>query len=256
MRSFFASPVAYVVLTLWSVLAGTFFLSSLLSFRDELVRAQQLQALDHLAGMNLNDALITPFIGSMWVALLFLLPAVTMGLFANERAQGTEELLLTSPISIGEIVFGKFLAGCGFASLMTAIVAVYPAALFVYGDPELGKTAAGLLGLLMVTISYVSAGAFASSLTRSPLIAFVSALVLLLVLGVMLPFLVEMGLAGGADPATHGLAAAIHWVGTGGHFETLIGGVVDSADLAYFAVVTGSFLVLTRAVMESVRWRS
>ncbi|MBW2275836.1 MAG: hypothetical protein JRG96_21455, partial [Deltaproteobacteria bacterium] len=75
-RSLFASPVAYVVLTLWSVLEGTFFLSNVISFNDELVRWQQLQAFENLANMNLNNSLIMPFIGAMWVVLLFLLPAI------------------------------------------------------------------------------------------------------------------------------------------------------------------------------------
>ncbi|HKK52206.1 MAG TPA: ABC transporter permease subunit, partial [Myxococcota bacterium] len=120
LRSLFVSPVAYVVLTLWSVIAGTFFLASLLGFQERQMRAQQFQAFQAIQEMNLNDHLIEPFIGSMWVIVLFLLPAVTMGLVANEKANGTDELLLTSPLSIWEIVLGKFVAGVGFVTIMTA----------------------------------------------------------------------------------------------------------------------------------------
>jgi len=123
LRSLFVSPVAYVVLTLWSVIAASFFLASLLSFQERQIRAQQFGAFQALQEMNLNDHLIEPFIGSMWVIVLFLLPAVTMGLVASEKANGTEELLLTSPLSLWEIVIGKFLAGVGFVVLMTLIVA-------------------------------------------------------------------------------------------------------------------------------------
>ena len=123
LRALFVSPVAYAVLTLGSVIAGTFFLASLLGFQERQIRAQQFQAFQAIQEMNLNDHLIEPFIGSMWVIILFLLPAITMGLVASEKANGTEELLLTSPLSIWEIVAGKFLAGVGFVTLMTAIVA-------------------------------------------------------------------------------------------------------------------------------------
>jgi ABC-2 type transport system permease protein len=178
-----------------------------------------------------------------------------MGLFANEKANGTDELLLTSPITLWEIVIGKYLAGAAFAVLMTAIVAFYPAILFIYGDPELGTTAAGLLGLLLVSLAYVAVGAFASSVTRNQLIAFVLALVLLLVLGMMLPFLVEIGLSGGDPGAVGDFAEVMRYIATGHHFENLLQGVVDTADLFYFVVVIGVFLLLAKAAMESARWR-
>ena len=99
LRSLFVSPVAYVVLTLWSVIAGTFFLASLIGFQERLIQYQQYQMLPQIQAMNLNDDLIEPFIGSMWVILLFLLPSITMGLVSTEKANGTDELLLTSPIT-------------------------------------------------------------------------------------------------------------------------------------------------------------
>ena len=196
LRALFVSPVAYVVLTLWSVIAGTFFLASLIGFHERMIQLQQYQMLEEIQRMNLNDHLIEPFVGSMWVILLFLLPAITMGLVANEKANGTEELLLTSPISIWDIVLGKFTAGVGFVAVMTAIVAFFPALLFVYGEPEVGKTLSGIACLLLVSVTYVAVGVFASSVTRSQLIAFILTLVLLVMLGMMLPFVVEISMAG------------------------------------------------------------
>ena len=114
-KSFFVSPVAYVVLALWALLAATFFLASIIAFNTELVRAQQYGAMDVLEALNLNDHVIAPFLYSMWFVIVFALPAVTMGLFASEKANGTEELLLTSPLTIWEIVLGKF-----FAASMTS----------------------------------------------------------------------------------------------------------------------------------------
>jgi ABC-2 type transport system permease protein len=255
LQSLFFSPVAYVVLTLWSVLAATFFLSTLIGFQEELIRAQQLGGPEALAGINLNDHMILPFIGSMWIVLVFTLPAVTMGLFASEKANGTEELLLTCPLTIWEIVLGKFAAGGIFGLLMTAIVGFFPGVLFLFGEPELGKTLAGLLALFLVTLTYVAAGAFASSLTRNQLIAFLLGLVLLLVFGMMLPFIVEIAVSRNAVGSSSWLADAMRYASTGEHFEQMLRGLIDTRDLAYFAVVISAFLLLTKTAVESVRWR-
>jgi len=248
-RSFFLSPVAYVVLTLWSFLAGVVFLSGLVAFQEQLFRAQQFQAFDFLREMNLNDHVVMPFLGTMWIVLLFLVPAVTMGLFANEKSNGTDELLLTSPVTIWEIVLGKFLAGSTFALLMTAILSFFPVLLFYFGEPEVGKTAAGLLGILLVSLAYVAVGAFASSVTRNQLIAFILSMVLLLVFGLMLPYLA------GETAGVPGLSELMQWVSTAVHFENLLKGLVETRDLAYFAVVIGIFLLLSKAAVESIRWR-
>ena len=255
LRSLFDSPVAYVVLTLWSVIAGTFFLASLIGFQERLIQLQQYQMFQQIELMNLNDELIEPFIGSMWVILLFLLPAVTMGLVSSEKANGTDELLLTSPISIWDIVLGKFLAGAGFVTVMTAIVAFFPAILFVYGEPELGKTISGVLCLLFVSITYVAVGIFASSVTRSQLIAFVFTLVLLVMLGMMLPFIIDISMAGSGLGRESGIAQTVRWMSTGSHVDRMLKGLVDTADLAYFVISSAVFLLLSKTVIESARWR-
>ncbi len=254
LRSLFVSPVAYAVLTLFTVLAGFFFLSAVGQFNEYVIRLSQFQMFDRLQEMNLNDHLIAPFFDVMSVVLLFLIPGVTMGLFANEKTNGTQELLLTSPLTIWELVIGKYLAATAFVALLVGLVALYPGLLFLYGDPEPGKTAAGLIGLLGVGLTYAAIGAFASSVTRNQLIAFFLAFVLLLVLW-MLSFLVDLGAAGGTAGAAGWAGDALRYLSTSGHFETLVRGLVDTADLVYFAVVIGAFLLLAKAAVESVRWR-
>jgi ABC-2 type transport system permease protein len=255
LRSLFVSPVAYVVLTLWSVIAGTFFLASLIGFQERLIQLQQYQMIQQLEQLNLNDELIEPFIGSMWVILLFLLPAVTMGLVSSEKANGTDELLMTSPISIWDIVFGKFLAGAGFVSVMTAIVAFFPALLFYYGEPELGRTVSGVLCLLLVSMTYVAVGVFASSVTRNQLIAFMLTLVLLVMLGMMLPFIVQITTAGSGLGPDSGVVKVVGWMATGSHVDRMLQGLIDTGDLAYFAIATSAFLLLSKTAIESARWR-
>jgi len=248
LRGLFLSPIAYGVLALFSVLAGLFFILNLAWFNDLVMRLQQFQAFDRLEEMNLNDDLIREFYGSMSVVLLFLVPGITMGLFAAEKTNGTQELLLTSPLTIWDIVLGKFLAGALFVAILALIVGAYPLLLFFYGDPEVGKTLTGLAAVLLVGWTYVAIGAFASSLTRSQVVAFLVTFVLLLFL-LLLPAVSDLGIAKGAA------GGVLRWVSTGSHFEDMLKGLVSTADVAYFAVMIGSFLLLTKAAVESVRWR-
>ena len=248
LRGLFVSPVAYGVLALFAVLSGVFFIASTAFFGEWLMRLQSFQAFDELARWNLNDQLIGQFFQTMSEVLLFLLPGVTMGFFAAEKTHGPQELLLTSPLTIWDIVLGKFLAGAVFAALLVGIVGAYPAVLFVYGDPELGKTLAGLLGLMLVSWTYVAIGVFASSLTRSQVLAFLLTFVLLLIL-MILPALAQIG--GGAT----GVGDLLRWLAAATHMAELVKGLVDTADLAYFVVMSGIFLILTKASVESVRWR-
>lgn len=255
LRSLFLSPIAYVVLTLWAVIAGVIFLMSLYSFQSSITQLQQYQMLERLQMLNLNDDLIEPFVGSMWFFLLFLLPAITMGLVSNEKSNGTEELLLTSPISIWDIVLGKFLAGVGFVCVMTAIVGFFPMILFFYGEPEVARILTGLLSLVLVSISYVSVGIFASSVTRNQLIAFLLTLVLLLIVFMMLPFIVDIAMSGSQLGPDSPLIKGVRWIATGSHIDRMLEGLIDTADLAYFAIMSAIFLVLSKTVIESARWR-
>lgn len=254
LRSLFVSPVAYVVLALWALLGAFFFLSSLVQFQQIMVRLQQFQMFDRLRELNLNDELIAPFLGTMWIFLIIATPAVTMGLFTQEKTNRTEELLLTSPVSVWEIVLGKYLAAAVFVTLLVLLVAFFPGLLFLYGDPEPGKTGAGLLGLLLVGLSYAAIGAFASSVTGNQIIAFFLTLVLLM-LFLILSVVAELGSSQGMLASGSWAADALRYLATADHFQNLVQGLVDTSDLVYFAFLTGTFLLLAKAAVESVRWR-
>jgi ABC-2 type transport system permease protein len=254
LRSLFVSPVAYAVLTLFAVLGGFFFLASVLSFDQNVAQAQQFQAFDFLRDLNLNDHLIAPFYQVMWIVLLFLIPGVTMGLFAAEKQNGTQELLMTSPITIWELVIGKYLAAAAFVAILVAMLGLFTGIVFLYGEPEPTKTAAGLLGMLLVGLTYAAVGAFASSITRNQLIAFFLALVLLLILWLLGVF-ADLGAAGGAVGANSAVSGLLRWLSSADHFEDLLKGLVDTRSLAYFGFMIGAFLLLTKAAVESVRWR-
>jgi len=254
LKSLFVSPVAYVVLTLFAVLAGFFFLASVLSFDSNVAQAQQFQAFDFLRELNLNDHLIAPFFQVMWIVILFLVPGITMGLFAAEKANGTQELLLTSPITIWELVIGKYLAAAVFVILLIAVLGLFAGIVFLYGEPEVAKTLSGLLGLLLVSLTYAAVGAFASSVTRNQLIAFFLALVLLLILW-LLSVVADLGAAGGAVTTNSTVSQILRYLSSADRFEQMVQGLVDTRDLAYFGFMIGIFLLLAKASVESVRWR-
>jgi ABC-2 type transport system permease protein len=254
LRSYFVSPVAYVVLVLFAVLGGFFFVASVLSFDANVSQAQQFQAFDFLNELNLNDHLLMPFYQIMWIVVLFLVPGLTMGLFASEKTNGTQELLMTSPITIWELVLGKYLAAAAMVTLLVVMLGAWTGILFLYGDPEPAKTLSGLLGLWLIGLTYAAVGCFASSLTRNQLIAFFLALVLLLILW-LLAVVADLGAAGGAEAAGSGFSDLLRWLSSADHFEDLMKGLVDTRSLAYFGFMIGSFLLLTKAAVESVRWR-
>lgn len=251
LRSLFVSPVAYAVLALFAVLAGFFFLTAVLGFETQVAEATQFQAFDFLSQLNLNDHVLAPFYSVIWIFLLLLVPAITMGLFAAEKTNGTQELLMTSPITIWELVIGKFLAAAAFITLLIAIVAAFTGVLFLYGEPEVPKSLCGLLALLLVGLSYAAVGTFASSVTRNQLIAFLLSIVILLPIWMLA---VVADLTGGAVGSTL-VADGLRWLSPADRFQSMLTGLLDTEYLAYFGFMIGLFLILTKATVESVRWR-
>jgi len=250
LRSLFVSPVAYGVMSLFAVLSGLFFILGVAAFNTFVLQLQQMQAFEQLEKINLSDQLVGEFYNSMGVILLIAVPAITMGLFAAEKTNGTQELLLTSPLTIWDVVLGKFAAAASFIGILVVMVGLFPALLFLYGDPEVGKTFTGLLALLLIGWTYVSIGAFASSVTRSQVVSFLFTIVLLLVV-LLLPAIGELGVIAGMG----GIGDVLRWASTSEHVQQLMKGLLDTRDLAYFAVIIGTFLLLTKASVESVRWR-
>ena len=104
-------------------------------------------------------------------------------------------------------------------------------------------------------MTYVAAGVFASSVTRNQLVAFIFTFVLLLILGMMLPFIVDLSMSGSGVPSDSAVAEAVRWMATGSHVDRMLQGLIDTGDLAYYAVASASFLLLAKTVIESARWR-
>jgi len=247
LRSMFSTPVAYAALTVYAILAGFVFFLMLGLFFQDLERIQLTQAYSYLAVYNLNQAVIGPWLGTFGVLFLLIVPVLSMRTFAGEREHGTIELLLTSPLTAGEIVVGKYLAVLALLSVILLLTAVYPALLFLYGDPEPLQTLAGMISLFLYGAALAAIGCFVSSLTQSQLLA---ALVTV-VIGVALLLIDKVAFAGVSGTAL----AVARYLGTEPHLTNGLVGKMYGEDIVYFSSIVVLFLFLTRHSVEWLRWR-
>ncbi len=245
LRSVFVSPIAYVVLTGYLLLTGWFFFNILGQFNRLVGQAALMPGLD-MTWLNLNDAVVAPLLQNMSVVLLIVAPMLTMRSFAEERSTGTYELLFTSPIRVSDMVLGKFLAGAALMTLMIALTMIFPVVLIVYGNPETPLILSGYLGLYLMAISFVAIGNFTSALTSNQIIATISSMVILLLM-----FVINWPAEGAAEP----LKSILIHLSVTEHLRSLVGGIIDTADITYFVSVTLVFLFLTHRAVESARWR-
>ena len=246
-RSIFSTPVAYVLFAAYLVLAGYIFFFSLGIFLQNVQWIQAHGRFELLEQFSLNEMVIGPALGTFSVILTFLIPLLTMRAFAEERSSATIELLLTSPLSIWEIVLGKYLAVLSIVVLLVGASAFFPALLFFYGDPEVWRTVAGLLGLLMYGAAMAAIGCFISSLTRSQIIAAIVSFVVGLLMLVI-------GAAGESTPAGPA-QEALRYLAIQTHFSQALDGVIRTEDLVYFGALIIFALTLLRTSVESLRWR-
>ncbi len=251
LRSYFVSPVAYAVLTMWAVVVGFFFVA-LVGFFLEAQRSGDPRALTEL---NFHVYVVEPMVQTLWIILMMLVPGLTMGLFTSEKANGTHELLLTSPISISDYVIGKFLAAAAMVTLLMALLAAYIGFLFAFGapPPEGPQTAAALGALWLVALSNAAIGCLTSALTRSPLIAYLSAVVVVFLLFLLSVVAPAASLGGSVALAWAG--DFVRWLSSNPHFMDLSSGLVETKALAYFAFMIVVPLVIAKTAVESVRWR-
>lgn len=226
MRVYFVSPLAYVFLGVFLFLAGLFF---------------------YLGVTLTGEASLRVMLGNLAVALLFLLPLVTMRHFAEERRAGTFELLMTAPVPLWALLAGKWAASVALCALLLAGTALFPLLLAFYGDPDWGGIATSYLGLLLCCGAFVSAGLFTSSLTQEPVAAGLGGVI------VLLPF----WLAGTAAElvAAEGARTVLRHLSFLTHVEPFTRGVIDSAHVAWFGLFSFFFLFLTWRSVESRRWR-
>ena len=175
-----------------------------------------------------------------------MVPIITMRSFAEEKKSGTYELLLTSPLTVTQIVMGKFLGSLFFIFVMIMLTGIYPAILLFYGNPELGILASGYLGLFLLGMVFISVGLFTSSLTENQIVAAVTCFVILLLLYV---------LSWPSETAGAALGDILKYLSVIEHFSEMVKGLIDTRSLVYFLSIIFLSLFLTHRSVEASRWR-
>jgi ABC-2 type transport system permease protein len=242
--SYFTSPIAYLLLTMFALVFGFFFWNALGFF---VVRGMEMQMSGRAFPMNINEMVIRPLLSNVAVVGLFFIPMITMRLFAEEKRSGTIELLATSPVSDLSIIIGKWLAALILYACLLLFTAINFAFLFKYGNPDWKPLAIGYLGLLLQAGGLLAIGAFISSLTKNQIIAGAATFGICLLLWV-----IEW--VGGYETATWAHVLAYFSVVT--HFESFAKGVIDTKDVIFYLTVIFVGLFFTARSMESLRWRS
>jgi ABC-2 type transport system permease protein len=250
MQLYFVSPIAYAVVGVFLILTGYVFQAIL---RIEIERSFQMamQAMRYGRPMEIDvpSVVMQQFFGLMATFLLFLMPMMTMGVYAEERKRGTMELLMTSPITDWHIVFGKFLASLALMGVMLLPTVLQLVVLFRASDPAppWRVLVAGYLGILLLGSALVSIGTFVSSLTENQIIAAVGTFCISLIL-----WLLEAAVHGGANSV---LGEVLQYLSVLRHFEDFTRGVVDTSNLIFYASLIALSLFLTLRSLDSMRWR-
>ena len=224
-RTYFNSPVAYIVVTVFMVLTGYLF------FPPLFVEGQ---------------ADMRGFFGNMPILFMFLAPAITMRLLADERSSGTLEMLITMPVRDWEVVLGKFLAAMALVCAALGLTLVFAITVRVFGPLDRGPTIGGYLGLLLMGGAYVAIGVMCSAFTRNSIVAFIVAFAISFAL-----FL--FGHIGQFVPQA--VQPLVAFLSISNHFENISRGVIDSRDVIYYLSVMAVSLLMATLALESRRWR-
>ncbi len=218
-KSYFVTPVAYIVISIFLLVTGWFFFSSFFIF---------------------NQASMRGFFSLLPFTFAFIVPAVTMRLFAEELNTGSYEILLTLPVTFSDVVLGKFLAALGFVIAMLVPTLFYPVTISFLGDLDWGPVMGGMVGAVFLGGAFAAIGLLASSVTRNQIIAYImgtATCFILVLVDKILFFLPSSWLQ------------VIEYLGADYHFQNIARGVIDTRDVLYFSSVMfialyGTFVVL------------
>jgi ABC-2 type transport system permease protein len=243
-ESYFRSPIAYGVMAFFALIAGYFFYASVVFF---VRRGMEMAMMGQSQPMDLNEYVVRPLLSNISVIALFLIPMITMRLFAEEKRSGTIELLLTSPLRDWEILLGKFLGAMALYSAMLGISFLSMLILFAYGKPDWRPLLVGYLGLLLQGAALLAIGTFISNCTKNQIVAGVAGFAVCLMLWI-LNWVSEFG--------TTIPERVLSYIAVTSHFESFAKGVLDLKDIVYYLSVIFVGLFLTARSMEALRWRA
>ncbi len=222
-KVYFLSPIAYIVISIFLILAGWFFFSTFFLY---------------------NQAELRSFFSMLPVIFSFIVPAVTMRLFSEEFNVGSFETLATLPVSLSEIIIGKLLASVAFISIMLIPTLSYAVSVAFLGDLDWGPVLGGYIGSVLLGAAFSAIGLFASSLTRSQIIAFIIGMIIcfaLTVVETLLFFLPES------------MVGFFQYIAADHHFQNIARGIIDSRDIIYFLSLIFVASYATHVTMQEKR---
>jgi len=243
LRSYFTSPIAWVLMGFFALIFGWFYVNYL----DYFVRMSMSGDMGGgMQAMNVNDRMIRPLLSNASVIVLFLLPMITMRTYSEEKRSGTIELLLTSPVTDVEIICGKFLGTFGLYIALLGTTVLYLAILFFYGNPEWKPLLAGYLGLALMGGTFVSIGLFISSTTKSQIVSGFATFAVLLLLWVI------NWMAESSGPTA---SAILSYLSITQHFDDFARGIIDTKHVVFYLSFISFGLFLTLKSVDTERWR-
>jgi ABC-2 type transport system permease protein len=220
-RSYFVSPIAYIVISVFLIIIGWLFFSTFFLERQ---------------------ANLTRFFSLLPVTFSFVIPAVTMRLFSEEINVGSYELLLTLPVTFRDIILGKFLAAVAFVAIMLSPTLVYAVTTSFLGELDWGPVIGGYFGALLLGAAFSSIGLLASSVTRNQVIAFIIAMAVCFSMTLLMDFVLFF--------LPSWLVGVFQYLSANFHFQNIAKGVLDSRDILYFLAVTSVALFATNLIMQ------
>ncbi len=242
-RSQFTTPIAYIILSVFLGMMGATFTSSVFGFNAALMQYQQF---NQGKPLSIAEGIVNPLYGMMCTIFLFAAPFLTMRLFAEEKKNLTFPLLMTSPLSLWELVIGKWFSVVMMVGVIFAFTAIYPVILLLTGNPDVGSMFAVIFGTFLLTISFLAFGTLFSAMTESVLIACI-----LTFFGNLFLWMINW-FAGQADPAWASFFESISIIS---HYMNFMRGMIHSGDVAYYVSFIFVSLFLTHRVLDSYRWR-
>ncbi len=239
LRSLFISPLAWSILAVVQLILAYMFLTQL-----DLFVSLQSRLLGIEGAPGVTEIIVAPLLGNAAVVLLLVVPMLTMRLVSEERRSQTLSLLFSAPLSMTEIVLGKFFGVLGFLLIMVAMIVLMPLSLLMGGSLDMGMLWSGVLGLVLLLASFAALGLFMSTLTEQPIIAAVSSFGVLLLL-----WIIDWAGSNNTGQASELFA----YLSLLRHFESLLKGVFDSADVLYYLLFVSLFLGLSIRRLDADR---